>query len=237
MLKQLIATAAMLLILCVGQLTPTHAQQYTMKGGVSIGSVSVPPRDAADKSGCMANYYWEFNYSLRFKRYRFVSAGLAYLGAGCTFHYTYQPTGYVAPYDVRSRFNNVLVPIKFKVSSEHRKRPRYYFFAGTAPGWMFNEDRTMDLGTVTTSYGHVVSNQDFEAYIKKRNNIQTWTPKKFQNYLLFGAGVYYKHVVIDGQFYVSTFKDYKEFLAPVSFNYGFLICVGYQVSRDTKKMW
>lgn len=224
------------------QLKQASAQQYTMKGGASIGSVSVPPRDAADKSGSMVNYYWELNYGLRFKRYRFVTAGLAYLGAGCTFHYNYQPTGYVAPYDVRVRFNNVLVPIKFQVQQEQRKRARMYFFAGMAPGWMFNEDRTMQIETL---YVEDASSPNLlkpaqpvqvEAYLK-RNNIPTWTPKKFQNYLLGGVGVYYKHVVLDATAYVSTFKDYKEFLAPVSFNYGFLLCIGYQVSRDTKKMW
>jgi len=214
---------------------PCAAQQFTMKGGVSIGRVTVPPRDAADKSGLMLNYFWDAEYAYRFLRYRFVTVGLAYLGAGCTFHYTYKPDGYVAPYNVRSRFNNVLVPVKFKFGTEHRAHPRYYGYVGTAPGWMFDEDRETILESVTTLSGD--TNDKLVELFRKRNNIPSWTPKSFQNYLLMGGGVYYKHVILDGQFYVSTFKDYKEYLAPVSFNYGFILSVGYQVSRDTKKMW
>lgn len=235
-----IVSALLVLVFALTIALDGNAQQFTMKGGASIGSVTVPPRDAADKSGKMVNYYWEFNYGLRFKRYRFVTAGLAYLGSGCTFHYNYQPTGYVAPYNVRSRFSNVLVPIKFKVSTEHRSQARYYFFAGTAPGWMFQESREMSLDKLMVPDGHgnfkEASEKQMEAYYK-RNNIPAWTPKRFQNYLLSGVGAYYKHVVLDFSVYVSLFKDYKEFLAPVSLNYGFLLCVGYQVSRDSKKMW
>lgn len=215
------------------------AQQYTMKGGVSNGSVTVPPRDAADKSGHMLNYYWEFNYAYRFAKCRFVSAGLAYLGAGCTFHYTYQPTGFVAPYNVKSRFNNVLVPVKFKVSTEHRARPRYYGYLGAAPGWMFEESRDMQLEYIrqVNKDGTFKDSDKDLTVLYQKNNIPHWTPKKFQNYLLAGGGVYYKHVLLDVSLYVSTYKDYEEFLAPVSFNYGAIFCIGYQVSRDSKKRW
>ncbi len=235
LIRRILPVLLILAALDVASLLPCRAQQYTMKGGASIGRVTVPPRDAADKSGRMVNYFWEAEYAYRFKRYRFVTAGLAYLGAGCTFHYVYQPDGYIAPYNVKTRFSNLLVPIKFKFGTEHRAHPRYYGYAGTALGWMFDEDRETILESVSTIDGF--TNPQLMSLFKKRNNIPSWTPKRFQNYLLFGGGVYYKHVILDGQFYVSTFKDYLEYLAPVSFNYGFILSIGYQVSRDTKKMW
>lgn len=199
-----------------------YAQQYTMKGGVSYGRVAT--KEVANGTDKMLNYYWEMNYGYRFATYRFITVGLGYLGAGCTYNDIYLPLVLDVPYTVKTRFNNLIIPVKFKVTTEHRTRPRGYAYVGVAPAWMFNEAREVKLN------GELPDKKHDEFLFK-------WTPRKTQAYLLGGGGIYYKHVVLDLSAYVSIFKDYNEFEAPMSFNSGVILCIGYQVSRDTKKRW
>ncbi|MCR5456219.1 MAG: hypothetical protein K6F33_14650 [Bacteroidales bacterium] len=198
------------------------AQQITMKAGAALGKVD--SREIGGEINRMLNVYWETNYALRIATFRFVTFGLSYLGTGGKFSDTYVPSVYNYNYHVKARFNNMLFPIKFKVTTEHRKKPRLYGFAGTAPGIMFYEARDISF--------------DGMAPDPKRDGfLFDWTPRWFQNYLLVGGGVYYRHIVLDLSAYVSTFKDYKEFKAPIVFNSGIMLNVGYQVSRDETRRW
>ena len=197
-------------------------QQYTMKAGAALGKVD--SREIGGNIRRMLNVYWETNYALRIATYRFVTFGLSYLGTGGKFSDTYVPTIYNYDYHVKARFNNMLFPIKFKVTTEHRKKPRLYGFAGVAPGVMFYEARDITF--------------DGQAPDPKHNAfLFDWTPRWFQTYLMVGGGVYYRHIILDLSAYVSTFKDYKEFKAPIVYNSGIMLNVGYQVSRDETKRW
>ena len=198
------------------------AQQITMKAGAAFGKVD--SREIGGEIHRMLNVYWETNYALRLGRFKFVTFGLSYLGTGGKFSDTYTPGYYNYDYHVKARFNNVLTPIKFKVTTEHRKKPRLYGYVGTAPGVMFYEARDITF-------------DGKEPDPKPDKFLFDWTPRWFQNYLLVGGGVYYRHILLEIGAYVSTFKDYKEFKAPIVFNSGLTLCVGYQVSRDETKRW
>jgi hypothetical protein len=196
------------------------AQQITMKAGAVLGKVD--SREIGGEIQRMLNVYWETNYALRIGTFKFVTFGLSYLGAGGKFSDVYGPSYYNYDYHVKARFNNVLFPIKFKVTTEHRKKPRLYGFVGTAPGIMFYEARDITF-------------DGKEPDPKHDKFLFDWSPRWFQNYLLVGGGVYYRHIILDISAYVSTFKDYKEFMAPIVFNSGLMLTVGYQVSRDETK--
>lgn len=198
------------------------AQQITMKAGAAFGKVD--SREIGGEIHRMLNVYWETNYALRLGRFKFVTFGLSYLGTGGKFSDTYIPGYYNYDYHVKARFNNVLTPIKFKVTTEHRKKPRLYGYVGTAPGVMFYEARDITF-------------DGKEPDPKHDKFLFDWTPRWFQNYLLVGGGVYYRHILLEIGAYVSTFKDYKEFKAPIVFNSGLMLNVGYQVSRDETKRW
>jgi hypothetical protein len=196
-----------------------RAQQVTMKAGAALGKVD--SREISGEIKRMLNVYWETNYGLRVGRYQFVTFGLSYLGTGGKFSDVYVPSYYNYDYHVKTRFNNLLVPIKFKVSTEHpRKRTRLYGFVGTAPGVMFYEARDITF--------------DGEQQPDKKavGFVFDWTPRWFQNYLLVGGGVYYRHIIIDLSAYVSCFKDYKEFKSPIVYNSGIMLNIGYQVMGD-----
>ncbi len=200
-----------------------YSQQITMKVGAALGKID--SREIGGEIKRMLNVYWETNYGLRVGSYKFVTFGLAYLGAGGKFSDTYVPGVFDVSYHVRARFNNVLTPIKFKVSTEHRKKPRLYGYVGAAPGVMFRETRYMEF-------------DDGHEYNKKQDEyLFNWTPRHFQNYLLAGIGVYYRHILVEFSTYVSTFKDYKEFKSPIAFNSGLMLSAGYQVSHDRAKRW
>ena len=198
------------------------AQQVTMKAGAALGKVD--SREIGGEIHRMLNVYWETNYALRIATYRFVTFGLSYLGAGGKFSDTYVPSVYNYNYEVKARFNNMLFPIKFKVTTEHRKKPRLYGFVGTAPGVMFYEARDVSFEGKAPDPKH-------------DGFLFSWTPRWFQNYLLVGGGVYYRHIIVDLSAYVSPFKNYKEFKAPIVLNSGIMLNVGYQVSRDETKRW
>ena len=198
------------------------AQQITMKAGAALGKVD--SREISGEIHRMLNVYWETNYALRLGRFKFVTFGLSYLGTGGKFSDTYSPYILHIDYHVKARFNNVLTPIKFKVTTEHRKKPRLYGYVGTAPGVMFYEARDINFDGKEPDPKH-----DKFAF--------NWSPRWFQNYLLVGGGVYYRHILLELGAYVSTFKDYKEFMAPIVFNSGLMLNVGYQVSRDETKRW
>ena len=197
--------------------TTGSAQQIMMKAGAALGKVD--SREIGGDIKRMLNVYWETNYALRIATYRFVSFGMSYLGTGGKFSDTYVPGVYNYDYHVKARFNNVLFPIKFKVSTEHRKKPRLYGFAGVAPGVMFYEARDITF-------------DGKEPDPKHDNFLFDWTPRWFQTYLLVGGGVYYRHIIMDISAYVSTFKDYKEFKAPIIYNSGIMLNVGYLVTSD-----
>jgi hypothetical protein len=199
-----------------------NAQQITMKAGAALGKVD--SREIGGEIHRMLNVYWETNYALRIATFRFVTFGLSYLGTGGKFSDVYMPGFVDEYYHVKARFNNVLTPIKFKVTTEHRKKPRLYGFAGFAPGVMFYEARDISIDNREPDPKHDKSRFD-------------WTPRWFQTYLLVGGGVYYRHIILDIGAYVSTFKDYKEFMAPIVYNSGLMLTVGYQVSRDETRRW
>jgi len=199
-----------------------NAQQITMKAGAALGKVD--SREIGGEIHRMLNVYWETNYALRIATFRFVTFGLLYLGTGGKFSDTYVPTYYNYDYHVKARYNNVLAPIKFKVTTEHRKKPRLYGFTGFAPGIMFYEARDITFDGKEPDPKH-------DAFLFD------WTARRFQIYLLVGGGVYYRHIILDIGAYVSTFKNYKEFMAPIVHNSGLMLTVGYQVSRDETKRW
>ncbi len=199
-----------------------NAQQITMKAGAALGKVD--SREIGGEIHRMLNVYWETNYALRIATFRFVTFGLSYLGTGGKFSDTYVPTYYNYDYHVKARYNNVLAPIKFKVTTEHRKKPRLYGFTGFAPGIMFYEARDITFDGKEPDPKH-------DAFLFD------WTARRFQIYLLVGGGVYYRHIILDIGAYVSTFKNYKEFMAPIVHNSGLMLTVGYQVSRDETKRW
>ena len=202
--------------------TFVSAQQITMKAGAALGTVD--SREIGGDIHRMLNVYWETNYALRIATFRFVTFGLSYLGTGGKFSDVYMPGFENEYYHVKARFNNVLTPIKFKVTTEHRKKPRLYGFAGFAPGVMFYEARDISI-------------DNREPDPKNDKSRFDWTPRWFQTYLLVGGGVYYRHIILDIGAYVSTFKDYKEFMAPIVYNSGLMLTVGYQVSRDETRRW
>ncbi len=202
--------------------TSVSAQQITMKAGAALGKVD--SREIGGDIHRMLNVYWETNYALRIATFRFVTFGLSYLGTGGKFSDVYMPGSENEYYHVKARFNNVLTPIKFKVTTEHRKKPRLYGFAGFAPGAMFYEARDISI-------------DNREPDPKNDKSRFDWTPRWFQTYLLVGGGVYYRHIILDIGAYVSTFKDYKEFMAPIVYNSGLMLTVGYQVSRDETRRW
>lgn len=198
------------------------AQQITMKAGAALGKVD--SREIGGEIRRMLNVYWETNYALRIGTFKFVTFGLSYLGTGGKFSDTYIPSYYNYDYHVKARYNNVLAPIKFKVTTEHRKKPRLYGFTGFAPGIMFYEARDITF-------------DGREPDPKHDSFLFDWTARRFQIYLLVGGGVYYRHIILDIGAYVSTFKNYKEFMAPIVHNSGLMLTVGYQVSRDETKRW
>jgi hypothetical protein len=210
-----ILLAAMLTALAAAQ---SAAQSVTMKAGGAIGKVD--SREISGDIHRMLNVYWETNYGLQFAKYRHVTFGLAYLGTGGKFSDRYVPLVFDYDYNVKARFNNVLFPIKFKVSTEHRKKPRVYGYVGTAPGIMFYEARDITF------------DGERQPDKKQRKELFNWTPRHFQNYILAGGGAYYRHIILEIAAYVSTFKDYKEFKSPIVFNSGLMLNVGYQVTRD-----
>lgn len=199
-----------------------YSQQVTMKVGMALGKVD--SREINGEIKRMLNTYWEVNYGQHIGSFKCVTFGLAYLGAGGKFSDMYLPGHTNVPYNVKTRFNNVLVPIKFKVTTEHRKKPRVYGYVGTAPGIMFYEARDITF-------------DGLEPDKKRDTYLFDWTPRRFQNYLLVGGGVYYRHIILEMSAYVCTFKDYKEFISPIIYNSGIMLTAGYQVSRDKSKRW
>ena len=116
------------------------------------------------------------------------------------------------------------MPIKFKYSFEHRKRPRPYGYVGVMPAVMFSEVRDYYIETVTDIY-------------RQMSTIYQWTPQRFNIFGMFGGGCYYKHFTADVTLNISALRAYKENEAPISFFSGAILTIGYQVSRATNKMW
>ena len=223
-MHRIVLLRILLAVLLVTAASGGRAQQVTMKAGAMLGKVD--SREISGDIRRMLNIYWETNYSLRIAPYRYVTFGLAYLGAGGKFGETDDFDQYnIFSYDVTARFNNVLLPIKFKVSTEHRRKPRVYGYVGTAPGVMFYEARDIEF------------KGDHQPDQRQKKAIFGWSPRHFQNYIMVGGGAYYRHIILEIGAYVSTFKNYKEFKAPIVFNSGIMLNVGYQVSNDETKRW
>lgn len=225
-MHRIVLLRILLAVLLVAAASGGRAQQVTMKAGVMLGKMD--SREISGNIRRMLNIYWETNYSLRIVPYRYVTFGLAYLGAGGKFSETtdFDPTKIIS-YDIQARFNNVLIPIKFKVSTEHRRKPRVYGYVGTAPGVMFYEARDITF----------TGDSDNQPLERQKKIIFGWSPRHFQNYIMVGGGAYYRHIILEIGAYVSTFKNYKEFKAPIVFNSGIMLNVGYQVSNDETKRW
>ncbi len=198
------------------------AQQFTMKGGAVWSKMHTGNREINGYVDPLVNYFYEMNYAYRFGRNKYWTIGIGYLGGGGVIHDRNEAL-YV-DYDVDVKFSNLIFPVKFKYSTEHRAHPRIYGYVGVAPAWMFNEERT-----VTYKYQYTEP--------PRRNNLFPYNAKKMQGYLLAGFGVYYKHVLLDIGAFVNTFNNYEEKLAPVSYNSGVMGSIGVQISRARDKRW
>ncbi|MCQ2975800.1 MAG: outer membrane beta-barrel protein [Bacteroidales bacterium] len=194
----------------------SYSQVFGMKGGVAPGTVST--KEVFEVSP-MLNYYYEAYYAYRFGRYKYWTIGFGYLGTGATFSDV--DVANDVPYKAEIKFNNFTLPIKLKVSGEGKNKPRPYFFVGAIPVCMFNEDRMLEFEHDKTKHDHIFQ----------------WTPNRLNLYALCGGGVYFRHVTLDIGFTINTLRDYKEIEAPISYNKNVILTIGYQVSRDTKKMW
>jgi hypothetical protein len=205
------------------------AQQFTMKGGLIYSKMAIPKNEnPAGSVDPLLNYYYEANYSQRFGKRKYWTIGFGYLGAGGTIYGRNLALGGGVRYIVDTRFSNLIFPMKFKFSTEHRKHPRFYCFAGVAPAWMFDEAREMEV--------HYLDPVAYEKEKKLRKiNPFDFHAQKLQGYVMTGCGVYYKHIVLDVSAMTNVFHVYKEFVAPVSINYGVVATLGVQVSRPLEK--
>lgn len=194
-----------------------RAQVYGMKGGVTIGSITTKEVESVTP---MVNYYFEAYYGYRFARYKYWTLGFGYFGTGATFSDTEQ--GNQIPYDAKVRFNNIVVPFKLKYSAEGRRKPRPYLYVGAMPAIMYNEDKTMKF---------------YNTRVPQLDYIFDWHPRRVNLYVLAGGGCYYRHFTADISLSINAFRDYKEIEAPISYNKSFIVTIGYQISRDTRKIW
>lgn len=219
-LLAVLGIAVMLVSVCM----PARAQVFGMKGGVTIGSVSTKEVDSLTP---MLNYYYEAYYGYRFAKFKYWTVGLGYFGTGATFcgHDEANPIKYKA----KVRFNNIVAPLKLKVSAEGRHKPRPYFFVGAMPAIMYNEDKTL-------SFSMMEDGKEVPPVLNT-TYIFPWTPRRVNLYALCGGGCYYRHFTCDFMLTISTLRDYKEIEAPISYNKSFIVTIGYQISRDTRKIW
>lgn len=199
---------------------PVRAQVFGIKGGITLGTVSTKEVDTVTP---MLNYYYETYFSYRFARYKYWTVGLGYFGTGATFCDIEYPNE--IPYKAKVRFNNLVAPIKLKVSAEGRHKPRPYFFIGVMPTIMYNEDKTL-------TFNKTEKQKDTHT-----EYVFQWTPRRVNIYALGGGGCYYRHFTCDFMLTINALRDYKEIEAPISYNKNFVITIGYQISRDTKKIW
>ena len=114
--------------------TGLQAQQFTMKGGVIYSQFVIPQHEnPAGSVAGLTNYYYEANYSQRFGKRKYWTIGFGYLGAGGTIYAAKMAQFGGITYVVDTRLSNLIFPIKFKFSTEHKSHPRYYCYAGVAP--------------------------------------------------------------------------------------------------------
>jgi hypothetical protein len=220
--------------------TGLQAQQFTMKGGVIYSQFVIPKHEnpAGSVSG-LTNYYYEANYSQRFGKRKYWTIGFGYLGAGGTIYGSnlaqFDENGIT--YVVDTRLSNLIFPIKFKFSTEHKSHPRYYCYAGVAPAWMFDEARSLEYHYIdeVTEWIHQNEPKKLKSDRELKPKIFPYHAQKLQGYIMTGGGVYYKHILLDFAFMVNTFHVYEEFLAPVSLSYGAIATLGVQVSRPINK--
>ncbi|MBR4440117.1 MAG: PorT family protein [Bacteroidales bacterium] len=197
---------------------PSRAQVFGIKGGAAFGSVSTKEVDSVVP---MFNYYYETYFSYRFSRYKYWTVGIGYFGAGATFCDVEHPND--IPYKAKVRFNNIVMPLKIKVSAEGKRKPRPYAFIGAMPAVMYNEDKTLTFDNVRPG--------------TRTDYVFQWTPRRVNIYAIGGAGCYYKHFTLDVSFSINALRDYKEIEAPISYNKNVIFTIGYQISRDAAKVW
>lgn len=203
--------------------TVVSAQVFGIKGGASFGTINTKEMEVKKP---MINYYYELYYNQRLIKFRYACVGVGYLGHGATLSGVDLGASEL-PYEIKTRFNFATMPIKFKYSFEHRKKPRPYGFIGFAPAIMFNEERDYYI----ENFRH-----NGQEYIV-RTYLYQWTPKRFNLFVMAGGGCYYKHFTLDISANISALRAYKENEAPISFFYGAILTIGYQVSRASNKMW
>ena len=197
---------------------PSRAQVFGFKGGAAFGSVSTKEVDSVVP---MFNYYYETYFCYRFSRYKYWTVGIGYFGAGATFCDVEQPNG--IPYKAKVRFNNIVMPLKIKVSAEGKRKPRPYAFIGAMPAVMYNEDKTLTFENVRPG--------------TRTDYVFQWTPRRVNIYAIGGAGCYYRRFTLDVSFSINALRDYKEIEAPISYNKNVIFTIGYQISRDAAKIW
>jgi len=200
------------------------AQQFTMKGGAVWSKMHTGNREINGYVDPLVNYFYEMNYAYRFHRNKYWTIGIGYLGGGGTIHD--RNMALEVNYDVDVKFSNLIFPVKFKISTEHRAHPRFYGYVGVAPAWMFSEDRT-----VKEDYDRG------EPPGPRKIDLFPYNANKLQGYILCGCGVYYKHILLDIGAFVNTFNNYVEKIAPVSYNSGIMGSIGVQISRARDKRW
>ncbi|MBR6176396.1 MAG: outer membrane beta-barrel protein [Bacteroidales bacterium] len=203
---------------------PARAQVFGMKGGVTIGSITTKEVDSVKP---MLNYYYEAYYGYRFARYKYWTIGVGYFGTGATFCGRDEANPF--NYKAKVRFNNLVVPLKLKISAEGRHKPRPYFFVGAMPCIVYNYDEELSF-SMRESGLSVPENLNTDY-------IFNWTPRRINLYALCGGGCYYRHFTCDFMLTINTLRDYKEIEAPISYNKSFIVTIGYQISRDRAKVW
>ena len=227
-----------IIVLSFFVVTGLQAQQFTMKGGVIYSQFVIPKHEnPAGSVAGLTNYYYEANYSQRFGKRKYWTIGFGYLGAGGAIYGSNKALAGGVEYVVDTRLSNLIFPIKFKFSTEHKTHPRYYCYAGVAPAWMFDEARQMEYSYMdeTAENVHQITPHKLRPDKVMKGLIFPYHAQKLQGYIMTGGGVYYKHILLDFAFMVNTFHVYKEFLAPISLSYGAIATLGVQVSRPINK--
>lgn len=168
----------------------------------------------------MLNYFYELYYNKRLYRGMYWGIGGAYSGGGGKL-YGYDVAS-LSNYNVKARFNYFLIPATVKISREGRNKLRPYGFISVAPAYMFTEER----------------DYEFEKPLPRQSSyVYQWDPRRLNIFFMVGGGVYWKHFTVDFSFASCVLRNYKQTEAPVSYNMGPIVTVGYQVSRATNKMW
>ncbi len=197
------------------------AQVFGFKAGASLATTTIKYEQECLSRDGMLNYFYELYYCQRIRPKQYFGVGLCYLGSGATLHNIDGATDSL--YNVSARFSYVGIPIKFKISHEARAKIRPYGFLGITPCYMFNEERTKTFF--------------FKNMKDNGNYLFNYSPRKLNANVFIGGGLYWKHFTFDIQAFTFCWRNYHEDIAPVGYNMGTMVTLGYQVSKATNKMW